>query len=74
MNVISQNRGAVLNERTTLERVHMDFLEKILGLAPDGGSGTYELSILITVATLIVARLICRKRLGPSRRWGVPLR
>lgn len=31
----------------------MDFLEKLLGIAPDGGSGALEISVVMVVAVLV---------------------
>jgi len=35
----------------------MDFIERIFGLSPDGGDGTFELSLII-VPLLIAAALV----------------
>ena len=32
----------------------MDFIEKLLGLAPDGGSGTTELALIVVPFLLIL--------------------
>jgi len=34
----------------------MDFLEKIFGLAPDGGNGSLELSITLVLVLAVTAR------------------
>jgi hypothetical protein len=36
----------------------MDFVERIFAIAPDGGSGVLELSILLAVAVLVSMRLL----------------
>lgn len=46
----------------------MDFVEKIFGISPDNGSGTFEASILLAVAALIAALFwVRRKRASRSR-------
>jgi hypothetical protein len=45
----------------------MDFVERIFGLSPDGGSGLYEWMLLATVPILI-AVVVWRIRGRKSRR------
>lgn len=42
----------------------MDFMERIFGLSPDGGSGMYELLVvlLVAVAVMVVARRAWHQR------------
>jgi hypothetical protein len=57
--------GAVhLNE---LE-VPMDFIERWLGVSPDGGSGTFELALLLALVTPVVVAILERRRRRRSRR------
>ncbi len=44
----------------------MDFVERIFGLSPDGGDGTFELSLL--VAALLIGALAWTK--WRRRRFG----
>ena len=46
--------------------VAMDFVERIFDLSPDGGNGTFELSLL--VAGLLIAVLVWTK--WRRRRFG----
>jgi len=47
----------------------MDFIERLLGLAPDGGSGSLELLLLVApivgIALLMSARRRERRRAAP---------
>ena len=46
----------------------MDFIEKILGVAPDGGSGTLEaLVFLVPCATVALLAFLAKRR---GRRAG----
>jgi len=40
----------------------MDFIERWLGVAPDGGSGAFELLIVASVAAAVLA-FSCRRRM-----------
>jgi hypothetical protein len=40
----------------------MDFVERWLGLAPDGGNGALELALLMTCACAVAAAVIWRRR------------
>ncbi len=40
----------------------MDFIERVFGLAPDGGSGLWELSIILAAVALMVAWRVRRLR------------
>jgi hypothetical protein len=44
----------------------MDFIERWLGISPDGGSGAFELMILVLFAATLVA--LARYRLARQRR------
>ena len=43
----------------------MDFIERIFGVSPDGGDGTFEL-LLLLIPFLVAAILIYRRR-GAAR-------
>lgn len=46
----------------------MDFVERILGISPDNGSGTFEGLILLAISVLIAAGFrVRRKRRSPLR-------
>ena len=40
----------------------MDFFERVLHVAPDGGNGTFELVVLMLVAAIVVTRFWRRRR------------
>jgi hypothetical protein len=40
----------------------MNFLEQLLGVSPDGGSGAYELLLFVALMAVVVARMIGRYR------------
>jgi hypothetical protein len=40
----------------------MDFIEKIFGISPDGGSGSLEMAILLAPMLLIAALVIVRRQ------------
>ena len=42
----------------------MDFVERIFGIAPDGGSGALEVSILLAVGILLGMRLLLGRAAG----------
>jgi hypothetical protein len=44
----------------------MDFIERWLGISPDGGSGAFELMILVLLAAALVA--MTRYRTARQRR------
>jgi hypothetical protein len=46
----------------------MDFIERIFGIAPDGGSGLFELLLFLLPIAGIVALLAQRKHKGRYRR------
>ena len=45
----------------------MDFIEKLFGLAPDGGSGTFEL-LLIAVPVAGLCYLALKRRLRQEQK------
>ena len=45
----------------------MDFLEKLFGFAPDGGSGSFEL-LLFAIPIAGICYLVLRRRLRRHRR------
>jgi hypothetical protein len=48
----------------------MDFIERLLHIAPDGGDGSLEVAIVVALA-LLVAAVAFRGRIGASiRRHG----
>ena len=40
----------------------MDFIEKIFGISPDGGDGSFELLLFLIPLTLIVLVAVVRRR------------
>jgi hypothetical protein len=40
----------------------MDFIERWLGMAPDGGNGGVELAILMTLGGVVLAAVLWRRR------------
>jgi hypothetical protein len=47
----------------------MDFIERIFGISPDGGSGSLEvLIILAPIVAIVAARMVWKKWRGNSRR------
>jgi hypothetical protein len=49
----------------------MDFIERIFGIAPDGGSGLFEF-LLFLVPLAGIAFLYFRNKRNQARRDGVP--
>jgi hypothetical protein len=45
----------------------MDFVERWLGLAPDGGTGTVELAVLMTAGCTALAAVLWHRR----RAWFI---
>jgi hypothetical protein len=43
----------------------MDFIERIFGVSPDGGDGSFELLLFVSAIVVIV---MCRTRLFPFTR------
>jgi hypothetical protein len=52
----------------------MDFVERWLGLAPDGGNGAVELAVLMTCACAVSAVLLWRRRRAAAAAARVPVR
>jgi hypothetical protein len=46
----------------------MDFVEKIFGISPDNGDGSFEGLILLTISALIAAAYWVRRRRGGQLR------
>lgn len=46
----------------------MDFVERLLGWAPDGGDGTFELMLLTAGVVVVVLMLIFRGGLRGAQR------
>ncbi|QIA25236.1 MULTISPECIES: hypothetical protein [Mesorhizobium] len=49
----------------------MDFIERIFGVAPDGGDGTTEvlyIAVVLAVAAMVAARVWLRRRAAMRRR------
>ncbi|MER8868234.1 hypothetical protein NKI19_32040 [Mesorhizobium sp. M0751] len=49
----------------------MDFIERIFGVAPDGGDGTTEMlyiAVALAVAAMVAARSLVRRRAEKRRR------
>ena len=49
----------------------MDFMERLFGISPDGGSGTFEM-LLIAALVLIALVAIFRRRLRRLVSAGLP--
>jgi hypothetical protein len=47
----------------------MDFIERWFGISPDGGNGTFELSLVFVTALAVVALACVPKLLGALRGW-----
>jgi hypothetical protein len=45
----------------------VDWIEKLIGISPDGGNGLTEL-VLIAALVCLVAGLVLRRRAGQARR------
>jgi hypothetical protein len=50
----------------------MDFIERWLGVSPDGGNGTLELLIVATVAAGVLTLAYRRRVLEFAVRWLAP--
>jgi hypothetical protein len=42
----------------------MDFIERIFGISPDGGSGALELALLLALLLIVAAAMVLRRRYG----------
>jgi hypothetical protein len=40
----------------------VDFIERLLGISPDGGNGVWEVSLVVAIGALIVVRSWRRRR------------
>jgi hypothetical protein len=49
----------------------MDFIERWLGVSPDGGNGMFELFLLLVPLVLVVALWTVRRRADRPSRRGV---
>jgi uncharacterized iron-regulated membrane protein len=49
----------------------MEFIERWLGLAPDGGNGAVELALLMTLACAVSAVALWRRRRRAAVRVSV---
>ena len=45
----------------------MNFIERVFGLAPDGGAGSIEMLSIVLVAFIATAAFILRSRLDQAR-------
>jgi hypothetical protein len=45
----------------------MDFVERWLGISPDGGNGIFEVIILASLAAALVIALVIRRRSHTNR-------
>jgi hypothetical protein len=45
----------------------MDFIERIFGIAPDGGSGTFEALVFMSVTLVLVGLMRWRHSVAASR-------
>jgi hypothetical protein len=55
-----------LNAYTTLWRYRMDFIEKIFGFSPDGGSGAFE--VLLFVIPIVGLYLLYQRCLSWQKK------
>jgi len=48
----------------------MDWMEKLFGLSPDGGDGSFELAVAIalTMAAVVIAVVLFRRSKGSGKR------
>ncbi len=44
----------------------MDFVERLFGISPDGGSGLYELTLLVLLMAAPILAAILRRRSSKS--------
>jgi hypothetical protein len=53
----------------------MDFVERWFGISPDGGSGAFEVALLLLVVAVPLVLLSISKLVGACRGgWNVPTR
>jgi len=38
----------------------MDWIENLFGFAPDNGDGTFELMVMVLVATVVIVAVVCK--------------
>jgi hypothetical protein len=50
----------------------MDFIERWLGISPDGGNGTFELLIAASVTAVVLALAYRQRMLEFALRWLAP--
>jgi hypothetical protein len=55
-----------LNAYATLWRYRMDFIEKIFGFSPDGGSGAFE--VLLFVIPIVGLYLLYQRRSSSRKK------
>ena len=60
------SRSDVYWQQSVLRKEAMDFIEKLFGVAPDGGNGLLELS-LVFAGVAAAAWLVVRRSLGKRR-------
>jgi hypothetical protein len=49
-------------------RTQMDFIERIFGIAPDNGSGWFEVLLFLTPVVLFAVYQLGKRTLGRGRR------
>jgi hypothetical protein len=42
----------------------MDFVERLFGISPDGGSGQYEVTLVLLLLSACVLAVVLRRRLS----------
>ena len=52
--------------------VTMDFIERIFGVSPDGGDGSFELLLFLIPVTLMFAIVCWRKKRHATVKRGLP--
>jgi hypothetical protein len=50
----------------------MDFIERWLGVSPDGGSGAFEILFVVCLAATALALAYRRRVWAVARRWVAP--
>jgi len=48
----------------------MDFIERIFGVSPDGGNGSFEIVLIVILTTLAMTVVMAFTRMIPPTRWG----
>jgi hypothetical protein len=48
----------------------MDFIERWFGMSPDGGNGTFEVTLVFIALIVLAAPLVVRRLRSAARRSG----